>query len=139
MRPLTKSRELASANQVTSYLHNQFVLTMNEKVTEMDQVIGLVSICGDMWLSPNNKTPHFGAMSSYILIEMQKKEHPIWKLKTSILGFTTVEGAHDGDNLGRYYFGMCRRAGIINVEKKVSKVSSCENSRTLSCMSHADW
>lgn len=122
MRPLTKSRELASAQQVIKYLHNQFALTLKATVAEIETVIGSIATCGDMWSSPNNKQPYFGAMASYILIEMRKKKRPVWKLKTTIMGFRSVEGAHDGDNLGRYYFSMCRQIGIIDVEKKVSKV-----------------
>lgn len=122
MRPLTKSRELASAHQVTNFLHNQFTLTLKLQVDEIDKVIGLIATCGDMWSAPHNKMPYFGAMAAYILIELRKKKRPTWRLKTTILGFRSVEGAHDGDNLGRYFFGMCRRVGIINVEKKVSKV-----------------
>ncbi|KAF9060115.1 hypothetical protein BDP27DRAFT_1370813 [Rhodocollybia butyracea] len=77
------------------------------RVKEMQTVIGLVATCGDMWSSPSNKMPFFGAMSSYILIIPRKKKRPLWKLKSTILGFRSVEGAHDGDNLGRYYLGMC--------------------------------
>lgn len=124
MRPLTKSHELPSAQQVIKYLHNQFALTLKATVAEIETVIGSIATCGDMWSLLNNKQPYFGAMSSYIVIEMQKKR-PVWKLKTTIMGFRSVEGAHDGDNLGRYYFSMCRRIGIINVEKKVSKVCFC--------------
>lgn len=127
MRPLTKSHELASAHQVTNFLHNQFVLTMTKQAQEIEGVIGCVATCGDMWSSPNNKTPFFGAMASYILIVKGKKKRPQWRLKTTILGFRCVEGAHDGDNLGRYFFGMCCRVGIINVEKKISKVSDGVN------------
>lgn len=124
MRPLTKSRELASAHQVTNFLHNQFARTIENQVKEIENLIGLVATCGDMWSSPNNKMPYFGAMAAYIVIELRKKKRPLWKLKTTILGFRAVEGAHDGSNLGHYYFGLCRRVGIINVEKKVSKVSN---------------
>lgn len=122
MRPLTKSRELASAHQVKNYLHNQFILTLEAQKAEIEGLIGLVATCGNMWSSPSNKMPYFGVMGAYIMIEMRKRKRPVWKLKSTIVGFRSVEGAHDGDNLGRYYFGMCRRVGIINVEKKVSKV-----------------
>lgn len=133
MRPSTKSRELASAHQVTSYLHNQFVHALKEQKKEIEGIIGLVATCGDMWSSPNNKMPYFGAMGSYILLVPQKDERPAWELRTTILGFCSVEGAHNGDNLGWYYFGICRRSGIINVEKKVSKV------RVLAMMISHHW
>ena len=122
MRPLTKSRELSSAHHIKQYLHNQFVRTLEAQVKEFESVLGLIATCGDMWSSPNNKMPYFGAMSAHIQILLRNKKRPAWKLKSTILGFKSVEGDHGGVNLGRYYFGMCRRVGIINVEKKISKV-----------------
>lgn len=122
MRPATKSRELASAHQVANYLHNKFVRTLKEQKKEIEGVIGLVATYGNMWSSPSNKMPYFGAMGSYILLVPRKNQRSRWELKTTILGFCSVEGAHEGNNLGRYYFGICRCAGIIDVEKKVSKV-----------------
>lgn len=125
MRPFTKINELASAHQVTTYLHNEFVRTMQEKAAEVSQVIGLVAACADVWSSPSNKMPYLGAMSAYILIVKRKNKRPLWVLKSTILGFRAIEGQHDGGNLGRYFFGLCRRAGIIDVEKKISK--ACDN------------
>lgn len=122
MRPLTKLKELPSAHQVTNYLHNEFVRTMKEKAAEIENVIGLIATCGDLWSADNNKVPYFGTTAAFILLVKRKDKRPRWVLKNTILGFRAVEGAHDGDNLGRYFFGLCRRAGIINVEKKISKV-----------------
>lgn len=122
MRPLTKLKELPSTHQVMNYLHNEFIRIMKEKATKIENVIGLIATCGNLWSADNNKVPYFGTTAAYILLVKQKGERPRWVLKNTILGFRAVEGAHDGDNLGRYFFGLCRRAGIINVEKKISKV-----------------
>ena len=122
MRPFTKSKELPSLHQVTDYLHNEFVRTMKEKKAEIEGIIGKVAICEDMWSSPANKMPFMGTAAAYIVVKRAKKQPPMWQLKSTILSFRVVEGAHDGENLGRYLFGVCRRAGIINVEKKISKV-----------------
>lgn len=122
MRPFTKSRELGSSHQVTDYLHNEFVRTMKNQAEEIKGIVGLVATCADMWSSPSNKMPFMGANGAYIVIKMRKGKRPQWVLKTTILGFRGVEGAHDGENLGRYLFSVYQRAGIIDVENKVSKV-----------------
>lgn len=125
MRPFTRSNELPSTHKVTDYLHNEFVRTMKEKATEIKSIVGLVSTCADLWSSPNNKVPYMGTNGAYVVIKMRKNKRPQWILKSTILGFRAVEGAHDGPNLGRYLFGIFRRAGIIDVENKMSKVCGC--------------
>lgn len=47
----------------------------------------------------------------------------IWRLKTRVIGFKALEGKHDGDNLGRYFVSIAVRAGIIDPERKISKVT----------------
>ncbi len=36
-----------------------------------------------------------------------------WELTSEVIAFRAVLGAHDGSNLGRYFIGLCERAGII--------------------------
>lgn len=99
---------------------------MKENAAEIkSRVIGRVAVCADLWSSPNNKVPYMGINGAYIVIKMRKKKRPQWHLKSVILGFRAVEGAHDGANLGRYLFGIFRRAGIVDVENKSSKVCGC--------------
>lgn len=95
---------------------------MKAQAAEIESLVGVVAACSDMWSSPNNKTPFMGTNGAYIVIKQRKNKRPQWILKSTILGFCRVEGAHDGENLGRYLFSVFRRAGIINVEKKISKV-----------------
>lgn len=122
MRPFTKSNDLPSAHKVINYTHNEFIRTMKDKAVEIKSLIGRVAVCGDMWSSPNNKMPYMGTNGAYIVVKKRKKGRPQWILKTTILGFRGVDGAHNGQNLGRYLFGIFRRAGIIDIENKVSKV-----------------
>ena len=37
-----------------------------------------------------------------------------WKLRTAVIGFKALSGAHDGDNLGRYSVGLLDRVGIMD-------------------------
>lgn len=45
-----------------------------------------------------------------------------WRIRKAVIGFKAIHGAHDGANLSRALFAVYRRAGIVDVEKKVSKV-----------------
>ena len=36
-----------------------------------------------------------------------------WTLHSEVIAFKGIAGAHNGENLGRYFVGLCKRAGII--------------------------
>lgn len=40
-----------------------------------------------------------------------------WTLRSEVIGFRGLSGAHTGDNLGRYVIGLCERVGIIEPGK----------------------
>jgi hypothetical protein len=40
-----------------------------------------------------------------------------WKLCAEVIGFHGVSGEHSGENLGRYFMGVCGQVGIINAKK----------------------
>jgi len=42
-----------------------------------------------------------------------------WKMRSEVIGFKALSGAHSGDNLGRYAVGLLERVGIM--DKKSSK------------------
>lgn len=44
-----------------------------------------------------------------------------WKLCSEVVGFQPISGEHSGENLGRYFVGLCDRVGIMS--KNESKVS----------------
>jgi hypothetical protein len=52
-----------------------------------------------------------------------------WVLRLEVVGFKGISGGHNGDNLGRYFMGLCDRVGICS--RKESKV------RRLVSLSHA--
>jgi hypothetical protein len=43
-----------------------------------------------------------------------------WKLRSEVIGFQPISGEHSGENLGRYFVGLCDRVGIMS--KNESKV-----------------
>jgi hypothetical protein len=44
----------------------------------------------------------------------------VWKLRSEVIGFKSLSGAHTGENLGRYAVGLLDRVGIM--DEKRSKV-----------------
>jgi hypothetical protein len=44
-----------------------------------------------------------------------------WKMRSEVIGFKAISGAHSGENLGRYAVGLLDRVGIMS--KNTSKVS----------------
>jgi hypothetical protein len=45
-----------------------------------------------------------------------------WILRAEVVGFRLIHGTHGGDNLGRYFVGLCDRVGIMS--RSNSKVSA---------------
>jgi hypothetical protein len=45
-----------------------------------------------------------------------------WALRSEMVGFKALSGEHSGENLGRYFVGLCERVGII--AQKRSKVKN---------------
>jgi hypothetical protein len=43
-----------------------------------------------------------------------------WKLRAEVVGFQPISGEHSGENLGKYFVGLCDRVGITS--EKHSKV-----------------
>jgi hypothetical protein len=46
-----------------------------------------------------------------------------WKMRSAVIGFKALSGAHTGENLGRYTVGLLDRVGIM--DKEMSKVCAC--------------
>jgi hypothetical protein len=49
-----------------------------------------------------------------------------WELCSEVIAFQPVSGEHSGDNLGRYFVGLCDRVGIMS--KTESKIRFADNS-----------
>jgi hypothetical protein len=58
-------------------------------------------------------------------IEVKGKE---WKMRSEVIGFKALSGAHTGENLGRYAVGLLDRVGIM--DEKSSKARHVVTSLT---------
>lgn len=45
-----------------------------------------------------------------------------WKLRSEVVGFQGISGGHDGNNLGRYFMGLCDRVGICSPNESKVRV-----------------
>jgi hypothetical protein len=51
-----------------------------------------------------------------------------WKLRSEVIAFQPVSGEHSGENLGRYFVGLCDRVGIMSkTESKVRFIFVTDN------------
>ena len=76
---------------------------------------GKISITCDGWTADNTKGSFLGMTAHWIEVKDGK-----WKLRSEVIAFQPVSGEHSGDNLGRYFVGLCERVGIMS--KTESKV-----------------
>jgi hypothetical protein len=68
---------------------------------------GKVSTTADGWLADNTKAAFLGMTAHWIEVKNDK-----WALCSEVVGFQSISGGHDGNNLGRYFMGLCDRVGI---------------------------
>ena len=71
----------------------------------------------DLWSVPQTKASFMGITAHWIESDPKMKK---WTLCSKVIAFRSISGAHNGHNLGRYFIGLCQRAGII--DHKDSKV-----------------
>jgi hypothetical protein len=65
-------------------------------------------------------------------IEVKGKE---WKMRSEVIGFKALSGAHTGENLGRYAVGLLDRVGIMDEKgSKVRHVLPCVIKISHSCL-----
>jgi hypothetical protein len=76
---------------------------------------GKISITGDGWSADTTKMGFLGMTAHWIEVKDQK-----WKMRSEVIGFKGLSGAHSGENLGRYAVGLLDRVGIMS--NKTSKV-----------------
>ena len=69
----------------------------------------------DGWTADNTKGSFLG-MTAHC-IEVTDGE---WKLRAEVVGFQPISGEHSGENLGKYFVGLCDCVGITS--EKNSKV-----------------
>ena len=66
----------------------------------------------DGWTADNTKGSFLGMTAHWI--EVKDKT---WKLHSEVVGFQLVSGEHSGENLGRYFVGLCDCVGIMSLNK----------------------
>ena len=65
----------------------------------------------DGWTADNTKGAFLGMMAHWIDVKDGE-----WKLRAEVVGFKPISGEHSGENLGRYFIGLCDHVGILNKE-----------------------
>ena len=132
MRPKTTKNDLPSTHDVSVYIHNRFVdqlKLLKEEISVSTMLIiswffthrfsqeapGKVSTTSDGWTADNTKGAFLGMTAHWIEVK-----DGVWKLRSEVVGFHPISGEHSGDNLGRYFVGLCDRVGIMS--KNESKV-----------------
>ncbi len=70
-------------------------------------------ITADGWSADTTKQGYLGLTGHWIDVTGTGK----WVLRSEVVGFRALSGAHSGDNLGRYCVGLCDRVGITGREQ----------------------
>jgi len=71
--------------------------------------IGCISTTTDLWFVDQTKASFMGITAHWIKI----KSPGSWALCSEVVAFKGIGGAHNGENLGRYFVGLCKWAGIV--------------------------
>ena len=83
------------------------LLTYNQYHLQSDKVKGRVSLTCNAWQA-SNVDGYFAITGSWIEEQKDKK----WELQTALLGFTQLNSAHNGIQLGLALFKIVSQAGI---------------------------
>jgi hypothetical protein len=70
---------------------------------------GRISTTADMWSADTTKAAFLGVTAHWIEIK-----NGTWEMRSEVIGFRSVSGDHSGENLGRYFVGVCDRIGITS-------------------------
>jgi hypothetical protein len=138
MRPSALKADLPSRNDIVTYTHNEFISFFSNLKTRINVVhfcdrqqttrtdlylitqaetTGRVSVTTDLWSVSQTKASFMGITAHWI--ESNPKTSK-WTLCSEVIAFRAIFGRHDGHNLGRYFIGLCERAGLI--DRKASRV-----------------
>ena len=72
-------------------------------------VNGQVNLTCDAWQA-SNTDGYFAVTGHWI----EETSHTQWELKSSLLGFTCVSNAHNGERLGQVLFKILKQVGITH-------------------------
>jgi hypothetical protein len=68
-----------------------------------------------MWSSDTTKAAFIGVTAHWI--EVKKGS---WVMRSEVIGLRSVSGDHGGENLGRYFVGVCDRIGLTSKVRKTN-------------------
>jgi hypothetical protein len=139
MRPKSTLQDLPTSRDVVKHLHNEFVKWTAElkndikvstyvqicqktsRLTILQATPGKISTTADMWTVDTTKAAFLGVTAHWIEVKMEPQE--TWAMRSEVIGFRPVSGDHSGENIARYFVGVCDRIGIMNGEKSKVKNS----------------
>lgn len=128
MRPNATKADVPSSHDITTYIHNEFVsfikqlkveiqvsysftfFSMALTTSEQSPSTGRVSTTMDLWSVDQTKASFLGITAHWITIDESSAK---WSLRSQVVAFRAFSGAHTGENIARYFVGLCERAGII--------------------------
>jgi hypothetical protein len=64
----------------------------------------------DLWSVDQTKAAFLGVTAHWIHTDPKSKK---WTLKSQVIAFQGISGAHTGDNIGRYFVGLAERVGVV--------------------------
>lgn len=96
-------------------------------INQSKHVSGQISLTCDAWQASN--TDRYFAVTGHWIEEWSQQ----WKLEHGLLGFTRMNTAHNGKQLGQALFKICFRLGIVH------KVCPFKNLLAKKLWSHVDW
>jgi hypothetical protein len=70
---------------------------------------GRISATADMWSADTTKAAFLGVTAHWIEVK-----NGSWDMRSEVISFRSVSGDHSGENLGRYFVGVCDRIGITS-------------------------
>lgn len=112
MRPNARKADIPSSHDVSTFIHNSFIeLFKTFRLRILDGNSGLVSTTTDLWSVDQTKASFMGITAHWIESDPTKAGR--WTLCSEVIAFRGISGPHSGINLGRYFVGLCERAGII--------------------------
>ncbi len=79
-----------------------------------------MSITADSWSADTTKMSFLGMTAHFIEVKDGR-----WKLRAEVIGFKSLSGAHDGENLGRYVVGLLDRVGIMDKKGSKARTDTC--------------
>ena len=118
MRPKTTIADLPTTHVVRVKISNDFIDFLTQLKEDIGAALGLVSVTWDLWTEDHTSNPHFGLTGQWIEVKGDS-----WKLRVEVFAFHVITGAHDGDNLGRWFVRFLDRAGVTL--KTHNKVCAC--------------